>query len=685
MGNFIKLIDTVDFKPIKISEQSLKQNDNFGNLNNPAIPLYVKIAATHSGLITRNNGMYLPDKMRAGANSFTAQYNKPILTHHDDFKDNIGRVVKAEYIDISDNVKAQLLATILNKNSRYTEKFIKDFTSGKLPFIQSVNFIADALNSASSILDDPDYQGLGYIQLTAAITDPDAKQKVLDGRYLTGSTGATTNKAICSVCKADWVADMDRCEHRPGKVYDGAKAFLIAGDLSYDEYSLVNVPADRHSRIMQINVNGITDSFEMDSSVGRTMSVSYSITDSVSKEDTTQEDTMDEELQKEQALLTDSIFPLGKEKWLDELKKIRPSVSDEALTKFVGETYKDASDFYTKLIEIELADYSEQEDEVLVKHLTENPTDVKLTPAQRKRLPASSFCGPNRSFPLADVTHVDTIRTLIDKATLSLAAKKQILANVDRKAQVLKPVAAPPESKKDNTEAPASTETVVAKKYLLVLSQDGKIVLAINEDKTIAIADIEGLKAFGDSIVEKGKALEDANKKIEELTTELNTLKADKAKVDSELTATQDELKITHDDLVNVNDQLITQEESLVKEKAQRVLDYKKLSGVVIADETVELENAIKLGKDGLDKEFVELTSKVDMKKIVDNINSGLARNPTGTVEDPTSQINDENKPNPTKQFVGALAVEYERIKMNSGPAAANRYLAHLKRQGFIK
>jgi hypothetical protein len=227
----------------------------------PQAGLMVRIAATHSGLITRNNGFYLPDKMKKGASSFTDNYPKPVLLHHNDHSDNIGRIIAATYRDTSGSVVDLYKDMVVkdrrgNEKGKITEQLIKDFTSGKMPMGMQVDVVTSILKD--SILEDKSYDGLGYIELVANITDPEAIQKLLDGRYLTGSVGATTNAAICSICRTDWT-DTGQCEHRPGGIYDGAKCFVIAGDLTYDEYSFVNVPADRHSKVLELNYNGIQD------------------------------------------------------------------------------------------------------------------------------------------------------------------------------------------------------------------------------------------------------------------------------------------------------------------------------------------------------------------------------------------------------------------------------------------
>lgn len=227
--------------------------------------LQVRIAATHSGIITRNNGFYLPDKMRKGATSFTDNFPKPVLLHHEDHHDPVGRVIASRYMDtsgaIQDKYAGMLVKDRFGKEvGTITDQLLEDFISGRMPFGAQVDVVRTLLKD--SLLEDTDYEGLGHIQIVANITDREAIQKLLDGRYLTGSVGATTDKAVCSVCRQDWT-DAGPCEHKPGGVYDGAKCFIIAGSLSYDEYSFVNVPADRHSKIIQLNYNGVQDNVEV--------------------------------------------------------------------------------------------------------------------------------------------------------------------------------------------------------------------------------------------------------------------------------------------------------------------------------------------------------------------------------------------------------------------------------------
>jgi len=268
--NYLKINDLVNFS--FLNPELVQIKDDFDNKRGhfkaaqsvthgtptkqpPEKGLNVRIAATHAGIITRNNMFYLPDKLRKGAPTFLQDFGKPVLKHHDEKSDAIGRVVDAFYVDTSGVIKDQykdLSVTDSTGNvfSLSDEKNLKDFCEGRMPFSMQVEIVRDLFNArvidGHSLLEDTGYKGLGHVQIVCNITDEDAIAKFIDGRYLTGSVGARTNRAVCSICKQDWIKDGE-CEHIPGAEYDGVKMVLIAGDFFYDEYSIANNPADRHS------------------------------------------------------------------------------------------------------------------------------------------------------------------------------------------------------------------------------------------------------------------------------------------------------------------------------------------------------------------------------------------------------------------------------------------------------
>jgi hypothetical protein len=63
---------------------------------------------------------------------------------------------------------------------------------------------------------------------------------------------------------------------------------------------------------------------------------------------------------------------------------------------------------------------------------------AKLTAADRRALPASCFCGPNRSFPVPDLNHVRAAKALVGRSNLSDRQKKLVYACVVKKEEQLK-------------------------------------------------------------------------------------------------------------------------------------------------------------------------------------------------------------------------------------------------------
>jgi len=232
------MADNIKKFRLKISQESKSLMDaakKDGNIKK----LTVKIEATHSGIINHNKWFYTPAGMSDGAPSFTSPYSKPVLLNHDQQLTPLGRVLKSEYEGYSVADDAGLEDTI--DTASYYKK-VKDFTKSEM-------FSADG------------YKGLGHIMLTVDVTDKDAIDKLLDGRYLTVSISGDTEQAVCSICGQDGKNlkdEEDRCSHWRGDMYDGEEAFLIAGSMSFKEVSFVNTPADENAQ-----VNSISDSLNL--------------------------------------------------------------------------------------------------------------------------------------------------------------------------------------------------------------------------------------------------------------------------------------------------------------------------------------------------------------------------------------------------------------------------------------
>ncbi|SFJ62377.1 hypothetical protein SAMN02799624_05222 [Paenibacillus sp. UNC496MF] len=159
--------------------------------------LIVQMEAIHVGR-TANYTYYTKEGLSEGLASWTTPYNKPVLTHHDDYHgEPIGRILKAEFHDMTKSGRAGLVFTV-------------------------------------------------------EITDPTAIEKVLDGRYQTVSIGATTDKVTCNICGTDRTQEW--CDHYPGEEHDGQTAHFIIGTTFGREVSYVNVPADQNAGNTSVTV-----------------------------------------------------------------------------------------------------------------------------------------------------------------------------------------------------------------------------------------------------------------------------------------------------------------------------------------------------------------------------------------------------------------------------------------------
>ncbi len=191
----------------EILEATKKKKKGDEPVNLP-VSIFPKIEAIHVG-ITKNKTFYPAASLKgdfsskSGVYSWVLPYRKPMLTHHNQYGgEPIGRVKNAI--------------------------FAKETQAGK--------------------------EGL---MITAEITDSEAIEKVLDGRYFTVSIGAETSSAICSICGVNRVEEW--CDHRKGKTYDGKECYWIIGEMWFSELSFVNIPADQDAMVVDLGVTGLNE------------------------------------------------------------------------------------------------------------------------------------------------------------------------------------------------------------------------------------------------------------------------------------------------------------------------------------------------------------------------------------------------------------------------------------------
>jgi hypothetical protein len=74
--------------------------------------------------------------------------------------------------------------------------------------------------------------------------------------------------------------------------------------------------------------------------------------------------------------------------------------------------------------------------EILVEYEGLTIEEAKLTYAERKDLPTSAFCGPDRSYPAHDAKHVrNALARLVQAKGMSSAVKAKIMACLRRRAK----------------------------------------------------------------------------------------------------------------------------------------------------------------------------------------------------------------------------------------------------------
>lgn len=168
--------------------------------------LIIEQAAIHEGL-TANYNHYSAAELEKSLPSWLQPYPKPLLINHDTEVSPLGRVMGARM--------------------------------------------------------DKSAEGVPFVRLQIGVTDPQAVEKVLDQRYMTGSVGGKAGSAKCSICGTDWAQAAAGynapCKHQRGKVYSGKLAYFELSDLSFKEYSFVNVPADQKSILINTHATESDD------------------------------------------------------------------------------------------------------------------------------------------------------------------------------------------------------------------------------------------------------------------------------------------------------------------------------------------------------------------------------------------------------------------------------------------
>jgi hypothetical protein len=230
---WLSIRDFLTFRPSEVLENKRHLFECKDAKSASGSSLLVRVEATHAGLVNGNRKFYRPDFMQDSVGTWLPaanSYFKPVLIGHDEEGQVLGRVREAKYID--DSWKYATDFPVIKDSLFYSRD-----SKRRSNLFKSVDWIVDNLQPLK------DYTGLGHCALGLQITNPEGIRKVLADEYLTVSVGSATDEAICSICHQDWASD-DKCEHKPGGLYDGKRMFIICGRFKYQEVSFVNFPAD---------------------------------------------------------------------------------------------------------------------------------------------------------------------------------------------------------------------------------------------------------------------------------------------------------------------------------------------------------------------------------------------------------------------------------------------------------
>lgn len=720
MSTKVKLYDSFTITPIEIPEKNkaFLQDSIYTSSNSP---LMVKIAATHSGLITRNNGFYMPDKMRDGATTFVQNYGKPVLLHHNSYDgDPVGRVKHASYVDTSTGI-------IKQDNKDY----LKDFIDPHVSFDTKVDLVDRLIRDG--LLDDPSYDGVGYIELIAAITDKEAIQKIADNRYLTVSIGAETDAAVCSICKVDWAEAGDMCEHRPGEIYDGKPAFIIAGNLFYDEVSFVSTPADPHAKIIQISNGDVMDnksaSFEeRDATKNKAVSFDMYITegdkdynllkDSVLSAFQKINDNKKEDNKNMKTKLVEDASKVDIEKVIADSCD-RVIASNEGVTKDhvafavsthlstieddkLGDIYIEDFDIAVVAISDFIRKVIDANDEELVE-IKKDETESRLGLIDNIVEKFGESDDNQNDEPLADLNALDVndvfnaVDVIMDEMKCSdskieddkrKSVPKTAFLVVGKTVDGVKgyfPVTNADYVKateKYLEQCDLSDETVQTVKD--ALDRKAKVfgVSDSNNNNAPVEVDVKGLEdeALKELSVKcydvlKERKLLDECVGCDESVKSITTLEDRVIALADQLSALRIELKESYKDSTEVNilnAELIDQHKDFI---TQTIADVALLKG-----EDIKMEDLKEKSVSELSDSFNSIKDGVDFTKIATKINDGMEKNPDGTIDDPTLDQDDKGF---DSKVVKQVCDKYTELLFRN-PTTAAKYLNDCKIKGLI-
>lgn len=606
--------------------------------------LYVVYDATHYGYSNLNSCVYDPEFIESNAASFVKPYGKPILTDH------------------------------------VTESEISREVSKPLGRVRAYSVLsADGIKESNT--------PTKKIRLLAKITDQRAIKGLLDKSYLTCSTsGFAEGPVFCSYCKKDLTGQVDdsatltekekekreKCEeehyHSRGKVIDGEKISHIYTKMSYRELSLVNIPADQSSEhfsgLVAMYTNPNSPEFQRDLSENTWITYSPEkkalvrltpqsfegevftdvVQDSADIEEVTDKNQITvknidlsdipvEELGTHLEYLSlwgdpDEVEEAPKDPESEDKKKPKKEEKeDEEVDEDIEEIDEESEDLDLEEEGEDGEDESEEDEET--EEDEEDSEDKKLSTKQRNKLKGSTFCGPNRSFPVNDCNHYKAALSLLGRYK-GPGDKEKIRACIIRKGVKLGCTSKGKDSE-DSWSEPKIGVTIEANdKILEDFSKTFDLRIADAIAKAVVIATEAKL-----TVSEYESKVSDLESKNKELLLEKDKLSAQVEKLTSYVEEHQKkEKKELIDSIIELKIKLksndvqaawaVPDSEEAVSqvEDYRKVLDQKQIAILVLMrDELTSLSSALKpIEATTIESEAVNMeedtTSIKDSKKI---------------------------------------------------------------------
>lgn len=616
----------------KQKDRLLKQQDNagFGGAS-----LRARVRMTFAGLPTKNAAVYLPDEMFKGAQSFISPYAKPILLHHDERKDPIGRVIDVRYVDTTNQ------AVQVDSRAAEVMSVFRDKKSSKKSKLAVVNLFQELQSNT-------DYRGVGYIEGLWEVTDPDAIQKILDGRYHTVSTTFMPEGAHCSTCAlegklTDWKNEW--CDHDRGDFYDGAQCLAVPFGFDYEEVSPVNIPAAPHAQILEFGEN-----LAFADAASRTpITVPYSVfSDAVlvrGDKGWRFSDSAEVEVPKTLSKNRDSVAQDA------ENNREKTPQQDGASVIGNNETGGDSSSQGKTMKLADLLKDTQSNYEEIAKFLPEGT--AKLTGALLGELEDSVFVGMNRTFPCKDEAHAQAALSLLEKIEDG-ETKTQLVGMVQDRLSKLQ-VDTGEDAEQDASEEEGESDAA-----------EGEESESDNTDLEKLLAE-QGLSSIK---TEELKELREKASKVEDLSMAGELLKK---QVDS--------LKTEVTQLESVNKSLMQDQKNLIIEQ---LVDMQEKAGMKFSDRKAQVKN-------------LETRSVQSLRDSLADFGQfqgdGTARKPDGgRVEHPTKTDKETDSasgqstgdPSDREKYKDIIDNYFDVLYGPGGKRAADAYLLKQKSLGYL-